>query len=453
MKIADKKILVVGLGKSGHELIAFLNRKISGILAFDADRANKGNYRAEDYPNVSFYFGENPTGDEPVDLVLLSPGIPLELDFVQKFISRGIEIIGEVELAYRLTKGRFVGITGTNGKTTTTALVGEIFKNAGFDTRIVGNIGNPIIAEIESATEDTVFVAELSSFQLETTSALTCHSAAIINVTPDHLDRHKTIENYANCKLKVFQNQTEDDVAVINVEDALSYNSAKNLSGSKVFVSTNQSLHASGYENYLFLKDNHIVGRYEKDTFVLMSLSEVYLKGKHNYENVLCAIGLSLAFGIDKEVIAQTLRDFKGVAHRLEMVEEINGVTYVNDSKGTNPDASIKALEAIEKDIILIAGGYDKKSNFDEFVSSFEGRVKYAIILGATKPQLKESFAKFNFENYIEVEDMVQAVERASEIAREGDTVLLSPACASWGMYDNFEQRGEHFKSLVRALR
>ena len=385
-------------------------------------------------------------------MVVLSPGISLDRDFVRLFIEREIEIIGEVELAYRLTKGRFVGITGTNGKTTTTALVGEVFKNAGFDTRVVGNIGNPPIKEIESATQDTVFVTELSSFQLETTVQLTCHAATIINITPDHLDRHRTMENYTNCKLKIFQNQSTEDVAVINVDDPLSYVGTRDLVSKKIFISTNQSLHASGYENYLFLKDHHILGRYEGDSFVLLNLSEVFLKGQHNYENVLCAIGLALAFGICKDTIAETLKTFRGVAHRLELVEVIKGVTYINDSKGTNPDASIKAIEAVEKDIILIAGGYDKKSDFNDFVSCFEGRVKHAIILGATKTQLKESFGNCHFNHFTEVEDMVQAVAYASKIAKEGDTVLLSPACASWGMYDNFEQRGEHFKALVRAL-
>lgn len=453
MEIADKSILVLGLGKSGHGLIEYLNQEQAQVLAFDANGKNKEAYREADFPNVHFKFGENPQGDEEVDLVILSPGIALDHNFIKKFMDRGIEVIGEVELAYRRTKGRFVAVTGTNGKTTTTALVGEIFKNAGYDTRVVGNIGNPIIGEVASASDETVFVTELSSFQLETCRQFTCQAGTIINITPDHLDRHKTMENYVKCKLKIFENQKKKDTAVINVDDELSYGASQDLAGSKIYISTHRSLHASGYENYLFLKNDHIVGRYQGDSFVLMSLSEIYLKGKHNYENILCAIGLALAFGVPKTVIVQTLKDFQGVAHRLERVAEIDGVTYINDSKGTNPDAAIKALEAVDRDIILIAGGYDKKSNFDLFVSKFAGRVKYAMILGATKDQLKASFAKYGFETYKEVEDMNQAVQEAHRIGKEGDTVLLSPACASWGMYENFEQRGEHFKSLVKALR
>lgn len=452
MDLSNKNILVAGLGKSGQQLIAFLDGKAKKVYAFDAKKENEQNYNTQDFGNTEFRFGENPSGDEEIDIVIMSPGISLEKDFVKSFQKRDIEVIGEIELAYRLSKGKYVGITGTNGKTTTTALTGQIFKNAGFDTKIVGNIGNPLISEIEHATEETVFVTELSSFQLETAKELRCHAATIINITPDHLDRHHTMENYANCKLKVFQNQNEEDYAVVNIDDKISFESTKNLKSKTIYISVNEDLKSKGFESFIHLQEGRICGKILGESFDLMSLSELKLRGKHNYENVLCAIGLSLAFQIPKDAIKETLQSFMGVEHRLEYVENIKGVTYINDSKGTNPDASIKALEAIGSGIILIAGGYDKGSDFNEFAKHFKNRVRFAILLGETAQKLKSALEANGFADCVLVGDMKEAVAYANQIAAEGDTVLLSPACASWDMYKSFEQRGEHFKTLVKEL-
>ena len=452
MKLSDKTIGIIGLGKSGHGLIDYLNNKAKKVVAFDSKVEAKNNYDLDHYKNVDFHFGQNPRGDEAVDLIIISPGISLDHDFVQKFIQRGVEVIGEVELAFRLTAGSFIGITGTNGKTTTTALTGKMFKDAGRDPRIVGNIGNPIISEIESAGSNTVFVAELSSFQLETAKNLRCKAATIINITPDHLDRHKTMENYGNIKAKIYQNQDNEDFAIINVDDPLSLALGEQTSAQKIYVSVSQMLDGKKFPTNISIQNNKIILSKENQEFEIIDLEDIPLKGKHNYENVLCAIGLALAYEIDIKSIALTLKHFTGVEHRLEFVRKVKEVSYINDSKGTNPDASIKAVEAIEKDIILIAGGYDKNSNFDKLVSAFDQRVKLALIMGETKEKIKCSFKAQGFERYIEVNNMEEAVEMASKIAEEGDTVLLSPACASWDMYTSFEQRGEHFKALVDKL-
>ncbi len=452
MELYDKRIGIIGLGKSGHGLVTYLSNKASRVIAFDSKTESRENYKICDYPNVEFNFGSNPSGDEEVDMVILSPGISLDHGFVNKFIQRGIEVIGEVELAFRLAQGSFVGITGTNGKTTTTALTGQIFKDAGIDARIVGNIGKPIITEVENSDSATVFVTELSSFQLETIKEFNCSAGVIINITPDHLDRHKTLENYARIKTNIFKNQTPDDFAIINLDDKLSSDLTKDLASKKIYVSVYQTPDAKTAERAIFIKDGKIIYRNKLTSTEIIKLEEIFIKGRHNYENVLCATGLALSFGIEISSIAKTLKEFKGVEHRLEFVKEIKGVSYINDSKGTNPDASIKALEAIEGDIILIAGGYDKKSDFKEFVKAFENRVKLAIILGETKEILKSEFEASGFTNYKTAQDMEDAVKKANAFAEKGDTVLLSPACASWDMYTSFEQRGDHFKALVNKL-
>ncbi len=453
MELKNKTVLVIGLAKSGAELVKYLSAHAKKVIAYDKGttkeqiEAQLGEFAHEE--RLELVLGVNPTGEESVDLAVISPGIPLDLDFVQRLRERGIPLIGEVELAYRMTKGRFVGITGTNGKTTTTSLTAEIFKLAGFDTRTVGNIGNPIISEIESATENTVFVAELSSFQLETIDRFRCEAATIINITPDHLNRHKTMANYVAAKLRIFENQTRDDFMIVNADDEISMRHSADRSGNKIFVSS-----SAGENLYpiVSIRDSEIIyfdGRIEQR---IVELGNIFLRGKHNYENVMIASALAIAFGIAPEIIARAIKEFRGVAHRLEYVGQKDGVQFFNDSKGTNPDASIRAIEAIGKNIILIAGGMDKKSDFDEFAQMFPNSVKSAILLGETKEIIEASLRKAGFENYRKVMDMEEAVRQAFSDAKPGDTVLLSPACASWDMYSCFEERGEHFKRLVYEL-
>lgn len=445
MELNKLKIAVVGLGKSGFGILKFLDKKAEKIMAFD-----KKSYEEDliiGFSKVEFYLGQNPTGEELVDLVIMSPGITLDLPFVKRFKERDVEVIGEVELAYRLTKGHFVGITGTNGKTTTTTLIGEIFKAANLDTRVVGNIGNPIISEIETATDDTVFVAELSSFQLESISKLNCSIATIINITPDHLDRHHTMENYLGAKLNIFKNQEQDQTAIINLDDKLLLEASKNIKSNIIYFSQKLEVPEGVY-----LKDGNIYSELGRNKIMIAKREDVFLRGSHNMENVLASVAVALSYKISPQIIAKVIKEFKGVEHRLELVESINGVEYINDSKGTNTDASIKAIEAIGGNIILIAGGYDKKTDFGEFVSLFRGRVKLAIFMGQTSEQLKQTCIKSGYNDFILVENMEEALKFAYQKALPGDKVLLSPACASWGMYNNFEERGDDFKNIVRGL-
>ncbi|MDD2215435.1 MAG: UDP-N-acetylmuramoyl-L-alanine--D-glutamate ligase, partial [Eubacteriales bacterium] len=394
------------------------------------------------------YFGEEPTSIDSFNLMIVSPGVPLSLDLVQRGQEAGVEIIGEIELAWRLGRGKYVAITGTNGKTTTTVLTGELFCQAGRRTRVVGNVGIAAVKKAVAADEDTWLITEISSFQLETTKDFHPRISALLNITPDHLDRHQTMENYVNAKATVYRNQDENDYFVVNYDDPVSWKLAKGCKARVVPFSRKQILNFG-----CFVQGGVIVIRDERgEIHQLCKPDELGIPGAHNLENVLAASAIAFFAGIEPQSIAQTLRMFKGVAHRLEFCGEIKGIRFVNDSKGTNPDASIKAIEAIDGKIILIAGGYDKGSTFTELVNAFDGKVKALILLGKTAPLIKETAKSKGFTNIIMAKDMEECVKEGLRIAEMGDTVLLSPACASWDMYTCFEQRGEHFKSCVRNL-
>lgn len=446
MELKHKDCIVVGLGKSGIATSLFLYEQGARVKAFD----NKSdiNIDALSDSDVEVCLGQNPSGKEETDLVIMSPGISMSLPFVQEFLRRGIEVTGEVELAYRFAKGRFLGITGTNGKTTTTTLLGEILSFASYDTKVVGNIGNPIIEQVKTSTENTFFVAELSSFQLETIKELKCHVAGMLNVTPDHLNRHGSLENYGMIKANIFRNQTAEDVAVLNYEDEFVRSLEKDCKGKILWFSSKQRVSPG-----LYLKDGQLVSTLNGEDEVLFSRKEVALAGDHNMENVLMAMCMAYSVGISFEDMRKVVRSFQGVEHRLEFVREVDGVRYINDSKGTNPDASVKAVEAFEGNLILIAGGMDKKVPFDKFIESFQGKVKKLILLGETKGLLKGCAEKYGFYDTILVENMQEAVKEAYGCAQIGDIVLLSPACASWDMYPSYEVRGEDFKSRVRELK
>ncbi|MGL5439201.1 MAG: UDP-N-acetylmuramoyl-L-alanine--D-glutamate ligase [Filifactoraceae bacterium] len=447
MILSDTKIIVVGLGKSGYALLEYLDKRGAEVYVYDLYAKNEDVMVNRFSSNIHISIGENPTGNEDVKMVIVSPGIPMELDFVKRFKERNIELIGEVEFAYRVAKGTFIGITGTNGKTTTTTLVGELFKSCGFDTRVVGNIGRPIIEEVETADEETVFVCELSSFQLETVRDFKCHIATIINITPDHLDRHKTFENYAYFKGRVYNNQTQNDFQIVNFDDAISKAISEQRESKKIYFSVYNTL-----EHGIYMREGSIYSSISGIEEFIMERSEIFLKGDHNVENVLAAIGIGMAYHLDMNIVKQVLREFKGVEHRLEFVDNIDGVCYINDSKGTNPDASCKAVSSFDS-IVLIAGGYDKGSDFSDYLRLYKEKESLLIVMGATAKKLREEAIKQGITNIIEVESMAEAVKVAREKAKPNDTVLLSPACASWGMYPNYEVRGREFKDLVRTLR
>lgn len=387
-----------------------------------------------------------------VRVCVLSPGIALDSPFLELVRENGIEITGEVELAYRFSKGTVAAITGTNGKTTTTALVGEILKSWNPDTFVVGNIGIPYSQEALKTTENSLIAAEISSFMLETTDSFHPHVSAILNITPDHLNRHKTMECYIQMKKDITKRQTMEDVCVLNHRDpVLRAFGEELLRGKKCGVLFFDS--AKALADGLYYQEERIYLAKNGVSEMLMHVEEMNLIGIHNYENVMAAIGVCMSMGVPMPCILDTVKAFKAVEHRIEYVDTIKGVKYYNDSKGTNPDAAIQAIRAMKGRTVLLGGGYDKGSSYDEWISAFDGKVKKLILMGATREKIADACEKLGFHDYEFAETFQEAVERAAALAEPGENVLLSPACASWGMFDNYEQRGRVFKELVQDLK
>ena len=449
-----KRVLVIGMGKSGFATADLLADEAK-VTCWDSKEESKFDAEAIAVlrdKGVQFVFGEAPSA-KGYDLLVLSPGVPPTIPVCEEAKQLGIEISGELEQAYEHCKGTFYAITGTNGKTTTTALTGEIFKAAGRKTEVVGNIGLPSSARAKDADEDTCMVTEVSSFQLETIKEFKPKVSAILNITPDHLNRHGTFEEYARVKGLVFANQDESDFFVYNADDPETVKivptcqKAQKVAFSRKFKPLPPCAYAENGRMYIDAADG------EGPRFVI-DTKDIYIPGAHNLENALAAAAICFFAGIDLGVIARLLKDFKGVEHRIEFVREVKGVRYVNDSKGTNPDASIKAIEATNTPILLIAGGYEKNSDFTEFIEAFGGKVKYLLLLGQTAQRFADTATKCGFpeDRIIFCDSMKDVISHACSLAEAGDTVLLSPASASWGMYNNFEERGEDFKNLVQAL-
>ncbi len=453
MNLKDKRVLVVGLAVTGLPLVRVLSELGADIIVNDMKDHNAlaDTLNELEGLNASYILGRHPDGLKelgPIDLVVVSPGVPLDIPFIQQLREENIRIIGEIELAYLLSKAKIVAITGTNGKTTTTALTGEIFKNAGENTYVVGNIGVAAISKALETKPEDFMIMEVSSFQLESTEEFRPRAAAILNLTPDHLNRHKTMAGYLAAKLKIFSQQKEEDFAIINYDDAICREAAKALRAKKIYFSRKQQL-----EEGVCLQDGWIVIRLNDEDIRLMPTEDIRIPGNHNIENALAATALAYIMGIKPDVIADTLRSFKGVEHRAEFVSNIAGVSYINDSKATNPDAAIKALEAVKAPILLLAGGMDKGNDFTEFIEAFNGKVKEMIVYGETADKLYTTAMAMGFNAVKRVKDLEEAVAAATALAEPGDSVLLSPACASWDMYKNFEERGRHFKNIVGNLR
>ena len=378
---------------------------------------------------------------------VISPGIPLTMPFVEVLRSSEIPIWSEIELAYRFSKGKLAAITGTNGKTTTTALVGEILA-AYFDSAfVVGNIGIPYTEKALEMREDSVTVVEVSSFQLETIVDFHPTVSAITNITPDHLNRHITMENYIAVKESVTKNQTPDEVCVLNYEDIALRKFGESIDRKVIFFSSLQELPEG-----LFVRDGRIIFRHDGLDEDIVGTEELNILGRHNHENAMTAIAVGWAMGVPVAVIREVLKRFMPVEHRIEFVTNKAGVAYYNDSKGTNPDAAIQAVKAMVKPTVLIAGGYDKGSNYDEWIATFGGKVKALVLLGQTADKIETAARKAGFTNILRAGSMEEAVKLSAEAAVSGDAVLLSPACASWGMFNNYEERGRIFKDIVRAL-
>ena len=453
MDLTDKKVVVVGTGVSGMGAVKLLSETSADITLYDGnDKADRDEIlkKIPDDCDLRLIIGEMP--DEVVketDLLVISPGVPIDSDIVKLFEKENVPVWGEIELAYNFEKGTVFAITGTNGKTTTTTLVGEIMKKYNNQTFVVGNIGNSYTSEVLKTTKDSYTVAEISSFQLETIREFAPKGSAILNITPDHLNRHYTMENYAAVKESITKNQwkvREDDYCVLNYDDKVLREFGKTIKN-PVYFSRKEKPSKGAY------LDGRIIRYFDgKDDYEVMSVDDMHLFGNHNYENVMAAIAMTIEAGVPLNIIINVIKDFMGVEHRIEYVRDKNGVRYYNDSKGTNPDSSIKALEAMSRPTILIAGGYDKHSEFDEFIEAFDNKVKLMVLLGQTADKIEETAVRHGFTNIIKTDSLEKAVKICAENAVSGDVVLLSPACESWGMFKNYEERGKLFKEYVNSL-
>ena len=450
MELKGKKVLVFGSGISGIGAAELLGQVGALPVIYDgkADLDKEAVLHKINHKNVEIYAGELPGSvRESLDLVVLSPGVPTDLPLVKSFYDQGLPVWGEVELAYRTGKGRVLAITGTNGKTTTTALLGKIMSDAVESVFVVGNIGTPYTSKSLEMKEDSVTVAEISSFQLETIEAFAPKVSAILNITEDHLNRHHTMEEYIRVKELIVKNQKPEDVCVLNYEDPVLREFGKNIVPKTVYFSSEQAL-----DQGIFLDGDKIILRTEQEELLLVKTGNLKLLGKHNYENVMAASAMAYYAGVPVDSIRKSICEFTAVEHRIEYVTEKNGVAYYNDSKGTNPDAAIKGIQAMNRPTWLIGGGYDKGSSYDEWLNSFDGKVRSLVLIGQTKETIRDAAERLGVCPCILCEDLEEAVKVCAENASPGEAVLLSPACASWGQFDNYEQRGEKFKEYVRNL-
>ncbi|WP_031556663.1 UDP-N-acetylmuramoyl-L-alanine--D-glutamate ligase [Lachnospira multipara] len=450
MDLKNKKVMVVGTGISGIGAVNLLNKVGADCILYDCNDKLK----VEDVENkLGFNKAEIIIGEcsdeliKRVDLLVISPGVPIDSELVIRFKEAGVEVWGEIELAYNYDKGQIIAITGTNGKTTTTALVGQIMKAYNEKTFVVGNIGRSYTGEVLNTSKDSVTVAEISSFQLETTKNFHPRVSAILNITPDHLNRHHTMECYAETKERVALMQNKDEVCVLNYEDEWLQDFKKNCKAKIVWFSSKRKVEVGAYVDGDMI--HYTDGVNDKE---FLNVHDMRLLGVHNYENVCAAIAMTKAMGVPDDVIIREIKNFRAVEHRIEYVATKSGVDYYNDSKGTNTDAAIKAIEAMVKPTILIAGGYDKGVEFDDYIKAFKGKVRFMVLLGQTSQMIADTANKYGFTDYVFANSMEEVVDICAKTAKEGEAVLLSPACASWGMFDNYEQRGRIFKDLVNKL-
>lgn len=447
---SNKKIIVCGMARSGisaAELLASLGADVTlqDMKPLDAlekihdlDELNK--------KGIKIYAGSNPDdiiGD--FDYAVMSPGVPCDLPFVQKALACGVKVISEVELAYTLTKCPVCAITGTNGKTTTTTLTGLLLERKYKNTAVVGNIGVAYSEKVAGLDEGDYVCAEISSFQLETSHTFNPHIAAVLNITPDHLNRHKTMENYVAVKEKIFANQGPEDYTILNKNDDFCRKMADKTGGRVLFFSSSEKL-----DEGIYMDGENIHIRWDGIDEDIININDLRILGVHNYENVMAAVGCAVCAGVGLEDIREVLKGFNGVEHRIEYCGTYGGVDYYNDSKGTNPDASIRAVLAMKKPIVLIGGGYDKQSSYDEWVKLFEGRVKHLVLIGVTAEKIAACCDKYGFKDYEFADTFEECIDKCVKAAKEGDCVLLSPACASWGMFEDYEQRGRIFKELIK---
>jgi UDP-N-acetylmuramoylalanine--D-glutamate ligase len=447
MEVKGKRVLVVGLGKSGVASALFLASRGARVTVSDAKSEDQ---LRNEIPALldrgitveTGKHGERTFRDQ--DMIVVSPGVPSDVAPLQHARRLGIPVIGEIELTARFLEGHIVAITGSNGKTTTTTLTGEIIASGGHKTLVGGNIGTPAITFVEHSSADTWVVLEISSFQLESIETFRPHISAILNITPDHLDRHGSMENYIAAKKRIFENQTAEDFAVLNADNEISHSLAAGLQPQVLWFSRQHSV-----ERGAFLRGETIIYRDGRDVEI-MPVSEIELKGAHNVENVLAAVAMGMAAGIEPTAIRRAVKEFRAVEHRLEYVSTLRGVQYYNDSKATNVDATIKALQSFPANIHLILGGKDKGSDYSELNALIAERVKRVYTIGAAAAKIESQIG--SAVPITSAQTLESAVRKAADLAVEGDVVLLAPACASFDQFPSYEHRGRVFKELVQSL-
>lgn len=453
MNLSGKKTLVLGAGKSGIASAKFLAERGAVVALHDKKPIENWSDEAKSLKekyNVGLIDGNLPSWLlDQIDLVVISPGVPTNSIPARYVDRKDGEVIGEVELAYRFLKGRIVGITGSNGKTTTTTLIGELLKNSGVETLVGGNIGTPLLDLTAVATENTWTVAELSSFQLETIKDFRPNVAVATNVTPNHMDRYDFFSDYAAAKHRLFMNQTNEDVAILNADDEITASWAKGLNANIVLFSVKKEL-----DEGLFLRNRDLVCRANGKEKILTTRDGIFLRGLHNVENILAGFAVGLACGASPESMRETVANFKGVEHRIEFVEDIDGVKFYNDSKATSVDAALKALEALSEEAgktVIILGGRGKNAPYAPLIPLIEKTVRALVLIGEDADNI-ESQLKGTAE-IIRADSMADAVKKSLDVSVAGDSVLLAPACASFDMFNSFEHRGDVFKDAVRDLK
>lgn len=452
MELQGRKALVLGAGRSGVASARFLAERGAVVALHDKRDVAEWTEAAralKEQNGVGLISGNLPSWLlDQIDLVVISPGVPTNTIPARYVDRKDGEVIGEVELAYRFMKGRIVGITGSNGKTTTTTLIGELLKNADIPTRVGGNIGTPLLSLAESSTEETWTVVELSSFQLETIKEFHANVAVCLNVTPNHLDRYESFTDYAAAKHRIFMNQTADDIAILNADDEITASWSKGLKANVTQFSVKREL-----DEGLFLRGRDLVCRANGKEKILTTRDEIFLRGLHNVENALAAFAAGLACGVSPESMRETVANFKGVEHRIEFVTEVDGIRFYNDSKATSVDATLKALEALSEGdgkTILILGGRGKNAPYAPLIPLIESSVRSLILIGEDADNIEGQLK--THAQIVRAGDMHDAVGKGLEAAEAGDAVLLAPACASFDMFKSFEERGTVFKNAVLGV-
>ncbi|MBQ3180330.1 MAG: UDP-N-acetylmuramoyl-L-alanine--D-glutamate ligase [Firmicutes bacterium] len=448
-ELCGKKVLVIGAGLSGRAAAIFLAGK--GAAAVLADNKEADALEGLDEvraAGVELCLGGMPQNTADFALAVISPGVPLEIPVVESLQKDGVPLIGELELAYRCSHNPYLAITGTNGKTTTTTLLGYILQQSGRECLVGGNIGAALVNDVEALAQDACVVAELSSFQLETADTFKAHVAAFLNLTPDHLYRHHTMENYGAIKAKIFAHQTAEDYAVLNYDDEAVRGYAEGLTGTVVFFSRREVLPQG-----MFVEDGKVIWQWGGECTEVIAAEDILIKGPHNLENALAAATMAVLYGVPVAEVRAALMSFPGVPHRQEPVGEVNGVLYINDSKGTNPDSTLMALAACTRPTVLILGGFSKGSDFSPLLPLIKQHVKHIVLLGETAEVIADTLTAGGFTDFEHAgRDFEKCVALAAAAARPGDAVLLSPACASWDMFKSFEQRGDIFRELVAKM-